>query len=416
MPTKTVIISDVHLSNGSTNYSWFTNDSTLKGFLNDTAQRTDVKELVLLGDIFDLWLYPTNIAPWTTQQIIQKWSGPNSVVSALRGCADKLPDVFYINGNHDMGVTAADLALISPKIKFLTSEQYNATHAPTLHLEHGHLVDMFNAPDSSDDTINGLPFGYFITRLVATASNDNEIWKKLADTVKFHFEGISWQQHLMQQQRGQEGERLSFGPFTLLLDDWLDGLFEKFLRAAGKELIDAIIDLLIVYVNWSDSSFGPNSPIILPDGSTVTVGKVKDHYHTLLINWYKKLGNLPALRQSALASTDLAWRAEQLLPSGPARLVVMGHTHNGKSTFPAGGQYANSGCWISGKQATYVEIDPAASPKAVVKTYPGNMPLMVTMAAVSHAMMADSPARVEEAALVEEPLPPLQQKSSDPAE
>ena len=118
MPTKTVIISDVHLSNGPTDYSWFKNDSTLKGFLQNTAKRTDVKELVLLGDIFDLWLYPVNVKPWTAQQIIQQWdNGTDSVVSALRECADKLPDVFYINGNHDMGVTKTDLTLISPKIK-----------------------------------------------------------------------------------------------------------------------------------------------------------------------------------------------------------------------------------------------------------------------------------------------------------
>jgi UDP-2,3-diacylglucosamine pyrophosphatase LpxH len=190
MPTKTVIISDVHLSDGPTKYSWFKDDSKLKGFLNDTAKRADVKELVLLGDIFDLWLYPVNVAPWTAKQIIQKWSGADSVVSALKECANKLPDVFYINGNHDMDVTAADLALISPKIKFRTSDQYNAAHANILHLEHGHLVDMFNAPDISGDAIKGLPFGYFITRLMATANNHNDLWEELADIVSSHLKRL----------------------------------------------------------------------------------------------------------------------------------------------------------------------------------------------------------------------------------
>jgi UDP-2,3-diacylglucosamine pyrophosphatase LpxH len=78
--TKTVIISDVHLSNGANNYSWFKDDSKFKEFLKETAQRSDVKELVLLGDIFDLWLYPIDVAPWTAQQVIQQWSGPNSVL------------------------------------------------------------------------------------------------------------------------------------------------------------------------------------------------------------------------------------------------------------------------------------------------------------------------------------------------
>lgn len=185
--TKNIIISDVHLSDGATPYSWFKDDSALKGFLSKPAKRADVKELVLLGDFFDLWLYPVNVKPWTVQQVIQQWSsGADSVIGVLKECADKLPNVFYIKGNHDMSVTAADLTPVIPKIKYITCDQYNTDHANELHVEHGHLIDMFNAPDISGDAIKGLPFGYFITRLMATAQNHDTVWDHMVDAARSH--------------------------------------------------------------------------------------------------------------------------------------------------------------------------------------------------------------------------------------
>jgi len=404
MPNKTLIISDVHLSDGSTKYSWFKDDSKLKGFLNETANRSDVKELVLLGDIFDLWLYPVNTVPLTAQQIIQHWNnGADSVVSALKACANKLPNVFYINGNHDMAVTAADIALISPKIKWISSEQYNATHANTLHLEHGNLVDMFNAPDISNDPIKGLPFGYFITRLVATANNHIEVWKALSGQVESYFKMINLKHLFMKKAQADEVERFS-------LHNWLQEQFDDLLRTAGKELIEAIIELLIGHVKFYDASFSTSSKIILPDGTTVTVGEVKSRYHKLLFNWYKKLGSLSALRQRALASTNLDWYATQLLQqSHQARLVAMGHTHTGRNISLAGGQYTNSGCWIDKDQATYVEIDSTANPKAVVKTYPGNMPLM-------SVRLADSPESAVEELGQSTSAPQFEAKGTDPVQ
>ncbi|MCI5150798.1 MAG: hypothetical protein D3916_15690 [Candidatus Electrothrix sp. MAN1_4] len=402
---KTVVISDVHLSNGSNNYSWFKDDTKLKGFLNEIAERADIKELVLLGDIFDLWLYPIDEIPWTAEQIIQHWSGSNSVVSALKKCADKLPDVYYINGNHDMGVTAADLALISPKMKFRTADQYNADHANKVQFEHGNLVDIFNAPDISGNSINGLPFGYFITRLVATAQNHDTLWDEIADIVRSYLRRIFGLNNSLRQQKS-----LEFG--ISLIDDWIERKLEKY----GKLLLESIIDVLLDYVRIYHPSIDENSPILLPDGSSVAIGRVKEHYHKLLPNWYQKLRSLSDLYRSALASENLAWYAKKLLQDGPEKTVVMGHTHEGKILMRHEGQYANSGCWISDRQATYVEIDPADSPQAVVKAYPGNTRIVSAMAFAGHENMMRSSSKsltdssdplTDEAAWEEEPLPQL---------
>ncbi len=277
------------------------------------------------------------------------------------------------------------------------------------------MVDMFNAPDISGDGIKGLPFGYFITRLVATAQkNHDEIWAALLKLIMSHFDVISSKQQLLKQQRGQGKKRFIFGSIDFSLDEWYDGLREELLRTAGKWLIEAIIDLLIDYAGIYDSSFGTSSKIILPDMTTVTVGDVKNRYHTLLLKWYQKLGDLTDLYRSALASENLAWHAKKLLQSGPAKLVVMGHTHAGKSLLRLEGQYANSGCWVAEKQPTYVEIDTAASPKAVVKAWPDNILLAPSIAWASPAIMAaPSPPMSDEAAWEEEPLPQFWQEGSD---
>ena len=65
---KTIVISDIHMSNGE-DHSWFKapNADKLANMLNAMAEKKDtfdnVEELVVLGDLFDLWLYPVNEAP-----------------------------------------------------------------------------------------------------------------------------------------------------------------------------------------------------------------------------------------------------------------------------------------------------------------------------------------------------------------
>jgi len=169
--TKTVVISDIHVSDGAP-YSWFTASCSdrLIAMLDMVVNDPEVGELVLLGDIFDLWLYPVDVAPLTVGAILDK--NPQ-VATALRACVAAKSAVYYINGNHDSEATTADLAdprLTSDgkQIKVITTDWYKQNCNSKWHFEHGHEADMFNAPDDSDETIGGYPLGYFITRLAAT--------------------------------------------------------------------------------------------------------------------------------------------------------------------------------------------------------------------------------------------------------
>ena len=190
-------------------------------------------------------------------------------------------------------------------------------------------------------------------------------------------------------------------------------LLEKFVDKVGKELVELIIKVLLEAMQVYHPAINESSTILLPDGDTVTIGEVKQHYHPLLLNWYRKLGSLPDLYRSALASTDLAWYADQLLQKGPANLVIMGHTHKSTSMSQSKGLYANSGCWITGKESTYVEVDLSASPQAVVKAYhPGTTPAMF-LAKRAPVMTSSSLSMTEETAWDEEPLPQFWQQPSE---
>jgi UDP-2,3-diacylglucosamine pyrophosphatase LpxH len=61
--------------------------------LNNFANDASVEELVLLGDLFDLWLYPLNVVPWTISQIIK--ANP-LITEALQRCVHNIPNVYYL--------------------------------------------------------------------------------------------------------------------------------------------------------------------------------------------------------------------------------------------------------------------------------------------------------------------------------
>jgi UDP-2,3-diacylglucosamine pyrophosphatase LpxH len=139
VPPKTIVISDIHMSNGA-GYSWFLPPypAELTAMLNRTGNDSSVEELVLLGDVFDLWLYPLDATPWTVSQIL---AANRPVTKALRQCVRKIPNVYYMNGNHDMKVVPSDLQPLSSggkNIQMVTPDWYNAKYQNQRHLEHGH--------------------------------------------------------------------------------------------------------------------------------------------------------------------------------------------------------------------------------------------------------------------------------------
>jgi UDP-2,3-diacylglucosamine pyrophosphatase LpxH len=339
---KTVVISDVHMSNDKP-YSWFeeANSKKLAKMLTTLANDETVEELVLLGDLFDLWLYPVNTPPLTVKDIIE---ANDPVVQALRDCLKDNRTVYFMNGNHDMGVTQKDLDMLAgsaDKIQLISPEKYERDH-PGWRLEHGNAADMFNAPDDSDDTIGGYPFGYFITRLVATADDEGKVWRVLKELYE----------HLATTIRAIEPAESAMAlgavrPQRVAIP-WV-----------GALMVDLIVNTLSHIAEVNDSTTIRFSEPEL-DAKEYTVGDIKTKYGSLLGRWYDKYP-VEKLVSAMLATHDLGWYAEDLVSANPERnVVVMGHTHASVS----GNPYDNDGCWCKAgslghgdANPTYVEIE-----------------------------------------------------------
>ncbi len=201
---------------------------------------------------------------------------------------------------------------------------------------------MFNAPDTSGDTIGGYPLGYFITRLVATAEDQGRVWKALKQVYERlavmirEFEPPESAVAL----RAIEPQRFA-------------------IRLFGHFAVGLIVDCLETLADVDD-----DTTIHFPAGELndrrYTVGDIRTNYSTLFESWYDKYP-VGKLLRSMLATHDLGWYADDLVSANPARkVVVMGHTH----TSVEGSPYDNDGCWCIAESLghgdsdpTYVEID-----------------------------------------------------------
>ena len=137
--------------------------------------------LILLGDVFEMWLDPFTMSPQSNQERKTKWK-QNEVcslfINAVRQMAKKDDvKIFYIRGNHDHEMDAETVRdLFGPKVEFIPGtliyvinsddgKQYRVRFA------HGHDWDVFNTYSVSEpgDELFGKPIGYYVARAAATS-------------------------------------------------------------------------------------------------------------------------------------------------------------------------------------------------------------------------------------------------------
>ena len=343
---RTIIVSDIHISNGE-KYAWFKPpySEEFVARLEKTAADGNVQELVFLGDLFDLWLFPVDVVPWTVDKILGKYP---DIKNALQKCVQNIPHVYYINGNHDMMVRENDLAPLNSggkNVELISAEDYNKKYSNQRHIEHGHIADMFNAPPSNlNDTIGGYPLGFFITRLIAGKDDQSSFWDKLRDAIQTFF-------HLHQG-----------------MADTLAAIPEPYRNVQLNASTAATTGALLVHLIISaiQGSAGNNTRIRFSEtalDNRFTVGQVQDKYNQLYDEWRQKYPNNQDLMDSMLSGlrpNGLDWYSKRLLANAPPQqILVLGHTHKDEAL----GAYFNDGCCCgpasSGSQTpspTYVEI------------------------------------------------------------
>lgn len=179
--SKIIALSDIHIGTNAPTV-WYQKDVhepylvTILDWIIQNA--SSIQELILLGDVVDLWTYPPDEEPPSFDAIMAanpKLFEPNGKLSQVLTALDG--KVTYVRGNHDMTITQEDLDKVqnpkgykiqlSPEDVYYPLGKGNKKIACT----HGHIYTMFNAPylpdNSASNPIAPLPLGQFITRSVA---------------------------------------------------------------------------------------------------------------------------------------------------------------------------------------------------------------------------------------------------------
>jgi len=280
---------------------------------NSIIQKSaDIKDIVLLGDIFNSWVWPADQAPPDYDRIFE--SNPLVLQKLLEIMASGI-NLFFLHGNHDFDLSSDKVQAAVPGIQPVTCYRSGLIFA-----EHGHQYDIYNKPDYFCDPAFGRPIGYFITRLMTSAGQ-----------VQFN-----------------------------LLD--LPGVIDDILEAAltSQTIFASIIEALAERAGMTG-----DDEVLLPGDKRISINQLKDRYQKL-----GEVYNLSELISDLYERRYLHGPADRLCQQHDYHVVVFGHTHNAlidKDFFLVKDRiYANTGCFCKDK-AYCVEIDKGTDPKKPIK-------------------------------------------------
>lgn len=310
--TKRIFISDIHLSSlerynardkmRRARFDPKNHQARLVNFLNKTilARESEIKDLVLAGDIFDDWVCPPDEAPPTFKEIFK--SNPE-IMKALREIASSEINFYYLAGNHDYSIKKSEIQSEIPGVVF--QKAYDDIQLK-LHAEHGNKYVLFNKSHSG--IASGRPIGYFITRLV----------EHMGGYVNRFQDLISYSDDVIQLAAGKSNF------FSALIEALAE-------RADVKEIV----------MNSS--------------GRKIPIKKVKKMYNPLA-----KKYNLIEVLTKLPNEGELEHVGDRLCNKKGYKIVIFGHTHKAKidkdSVLVADRIYANAGCW-SQKKAHCIMVD-----------------------------------------------------------
>jgi UDP-2,3-diacylglucosamine pyrophosphatase LpxH len=189
-PMFDIFLSDIHIGiNAQTNlYQKSEHEAGLKAILKYVQENGEqIRNVVILGDWLDLWMYkttahpdsafsidspPDNILP-TVRQIIEV--NPNVFTEQLDGSGDFISCIrkisggfYYTNGNHDLTISNDEINSFLPA-DLREQRSINCSDRTytidQLYGEHGHHFSMVCRPCDNSP----YPFGYYMTRAAADA-------------------------------------------------------------------------------------------------------------------------------------------------------------------------------------------------------------------------------------------------------
>ena len=362
--TKRIFVSDIHMGDETSHnppehlhpWAWLSEERAKKfaRFLELISRDPQVKEIIILGDLFDEWICPTELNPVGQPDQFHKIADAEQNTQVIQGLRDIAQhdeiDLIYVPGNHDMLITQDIIEDIIPKITFLHDPDYPGKglfEADGIAAEHGSWYCLFNAPDWYSQSDHMLPEGFFISRAAAHRQADTG---EHMDYLKMLAEAI-----------GSIIDKDAFG--KLVYDTVVEGTgpyADKWIKMGG---IDNFIEPVQLK---APSEWYAN----LTDQWKIHMSQMHDNVHWLL-----------AASGDASGSLRIAAGLQYFRKPNKADIVIFGHTHKkdilGANWFPKEKEvvkltrergprlaerrypispgpwkyiYANSGAWIDSAQ------------------------------------------------------------------
>ena len=308
---RTVVLSDIHIGDNSRT-CWYQRSlhepylaAVLDYAIAHATGDNPVTKLVVLGDLFDFWTYPPDRQPPTVEQIIAANDailGPGGklaeAIAAVRGNA------IYLHGNHDIGITQADLDHLDLGDHRLTLVDDVVVDESGLVLTHGHVFTMFNAPDERYP--GEVPVGHFVTRAIAHYLDNTLAAGQTAASLQ------------------DQGSPYGFSLASFIPALWAD--------LASPSVTNTLLDYMAARCGLSETA-----PIRMADGSSTTISAAKKKYDGLWDDWVARYGGGQVgetfAAKAAQADYDgsyMAWFSQKAAFDRFARGTVTGHTHHPK--------------------------------------------------------------------------------------
>jgi UDP-2,3-diacylglucosamine pyrophosphatase LpxH len=352
-----ICISDIHMGDPravTLGYCWFSkNGPALDSLLDMVTTCPQVRQLVILGDLFDGWVIPYRLSPFDNgagiynirDYFMSVANAPvnSNIINKLRAIASGgTIQLIYIPGNHDMLLTQEILQEIIPGVIWQGDSTGLGHYSPVneIIMEHGHRYDFFNCPQPLANQGHILPPGYFISRLDAEGLMEHGSSK-----LKSTKEGTGQVEFLMAWTAAIEYLKIHYS-LTVAADS-------ANIRMGGIDnystpfSFNGVRDMFAVNIEnvWPSTEIRNAVPVTMPVLMAILDGSI-----------------------------DLSFTAayEYMQSQSPKRykIVAFGHTHNPMlKVYPAGknytGIYANTGSWVNADLSskpvrTFLVIKPAA--------------------------------------------------------
>ena len=340
-----VCISDLHMGEARAvdgHYCWFSeNAAALENLLDSVLASSSVRQLVILGDLFDEWIVPYRMQPFDNAGGIFSSedyfrSVANSPVNApivdrLKAiAASGTIQLIYVPGNHDMLLTQPVLEEIIPGViwKGKTGGVGDFSPVDEIIAEHGHRFDLFNCPQPLVNPGHILPPGYFISRLQAeglweTGGGKAGNLKSSAGSLEFLIAWTSAYAYVV------ADYSMKVHPDSVnILMGGIDAYSTPFSFNGARDMYAASIETV-----WNATQAQNGVPVPLPVIAGLLDGGI-DLYPAVSVEYLS-------------AGTPRKFR-----------MAVLGHTHRPElDVYPPGkdysGIYANTGSWVNASLCKY---------------------------------------------------------------